>query len=81
MLSKPQNVPLRRVQQINDPSIELVSYPPLCKDWVQRFLKDNSQIQTQDSTSSITKRSLLPSLLSIFSPRRYPCPPEAVEEQ
>ena len=32
-------VRLRRVAQINDSSIELVSYPPLGKDWVQRFLQ------------------------------------------
>ena len=41
-----QIVRLRCVCQINDPSIELVSYPPLGKDWVQRFLKRHPQLDS-----------------------------------
>jgi hypothetical protein len=37
-------VRLRRVAQINDSSIELVSYPPLGKDWAQRFIKRHPQL-------------------------------------
>ena len=41
-----QIIRLRRVSQINDPSIELISYPPLGKDWVQHFLKHHSQLNS-----------------------------------
>ena len=46
-----QIIRLRRVAQINDSSIELVSYPPLSKDWVQRFLKRHPQLGTVFSLS------------------------------
>ena len=44
-------VRLQRITQTNDSSIELVSYPPLGKDWVQRFLKRHPQLGSVFSLS------------------------------
>jgi hypothetical protein len=60
-----EEVQKRRVKQINDPSMQLVNYPPIGQQWIPRFL-----IRHPELTSIITRR--------IDAPRIKDTSPEAM---
>lgn len=41
-----EEVRLRRARRVNDASIELVRYPPIGKEWIQRFLQRHPLLHT-----------------------------------
>jgi hypothetical protein len=41
-----EEIRLRRARRVNDASIELVRYPPIGKEWIQRFLQRHPLLHT-----------------------------------
>ena len=57
-----EEVRKRRVQNINDPSVNYVEYPPIGKDWIKRFLRRHSEL------SSVTARTIDASRVKAATP-------------
>jgi Tc5 transposase-like DNA-binding protein len=51
-----EEIRLRRVRHVNDASIQLVQYPPIGKEWIQRFLKRHPLLLTTTARQTESSR-------------------------